>query len=79
MVVVHVLGDRHKHAFVALHAVAGLNLGGCKNRDDDGKDYHQDRNALFGENPFNPFPKVLVQGGEQDDSRNELHDKQGQR
>ena len=60
MVVVHVLGYRHEYAFVALYAVTGFNLGGRKNSDDCGKNQHQDRNALFGKNPLDPFSKVLA-------------------
>ena len=70
LVVIHVLGDRHEHAFVALNAVAGFNLGAGENRNRGGKGKHQNRNLLFGQNTLEPFAKILVQKGENDDACN---------
>ena len=60
MVVVHVLGDGHENAFVALHSVASLDLGACENRDGDRKDYGHDAHGLFGEDSLDPFPEILA-------------------
>ena len=75
LVVIHVLGNRHEHAFVALHAVAGFNLGAGKNRNRRGKGKHQNGNLLFGQNSLDPFPEIFMQECENDNGCNQLNNK----
>ncbi len=75
MIVIHVLGDGHEHALVALHAVAGFDLRPCEDRYRDRKHEHHDAHGFFGEDTLNPFPEVLAQKAEKYDSCNELDPK----
>lgn len=75
LVVIHILGNRHEHTFVALHAVAGFNLGASENRNCRGKGEHQDRNLLFGQNALDPFPEIFMQERKNDNRCNQLNDK----
>ena len=79
LVVIHVLGDRHEYAFVALNAVAGFNLGAGEDRNRGGKGNHQNRNLLFGQNSLDPFPEILVQQGENGNACNQLYYKKRER
>lgn len=60
VVVVHVLGDGHKDAFIALDAVASFDLHAGKDGYYSRKDDYHDANRLFGEDSFDPFPKIFV-------------------
>ena len=73
-----VLTHDPESALLALDAVARLDLGCRKDRDDGGEGDHQEGNLFFGKDPFDPFSKILVQGNEKGDAYNELRDKQGQ-
>ena len=75
LVVIHILGNRHEHTFVALNAVAGFDLGACKNCNRCGKGKHQDGNLLFGQNSLDPFPEIFMQECKNDDGCNQLNDK----
>ena len=76
VIVVHVLGDGHEHALVALNAVAGLYLGAGEYRDADGRRYGEDAERLLGEDSLQPFTEVLVQEAEKDDGGDELDGEQ---
>ena len=75
---VHVLGDRHEHAFVALDPVSGLYLGAREDGDGDGRNQGGKGDGLFGKDSLQPFPEILVQGDKQGDSRHQLHHKEGE-
>lgn len=75
LVVIHILGNRHEHTFVALNAVAGFNLGASENRNRGCKGEHQNRNLLFRKNALDPFAKIFMQEGENDNRCNQLNDK----
>ena len=79
MVVVHVLGDGHEYAFVALHAVAGLDLRAREDGDRDGENGGHDAERFFGEDSLDPFAEILVQEREEGDSCCELYEKQRKR
>jgi hypothetical protein len=78
VIVVHVLGDGHKDAFVALDAVASFNLGERKERNGDGKDDGHDAEGLCGEDSLDPFPEILAQETEKDNAYNELDSEKGE-
>lgn len=78
LVVVHVLGDRHEYAFVALDAVAGLDLGCCKDGNRDGKEDHQNGNLLFGKDGLEPLPEILAEDDCENNDCNKLDCKKGQ-
>ncbi len=73
MVVVHALRDGHKDAFVALDSVASLDLRPCENGYRDCEHEHHDAHGFLGEYSLDPFPEVLAEQAEKDDSCNELH------
>ena len=79
MVVIHVLRDGHEHAFVALHAVAGLDLGPGEDGDGDCEGDREDADCLFGEDSLDPFAEIFVQEREEGDSCCELYEKQRKR
>ena len=72
VIVIHVLGDGHKDAFVALDAVACFNLGKRKDRNRDCKDDGHDAESLCGEDSLDPFPEILAQETEENDACDEL-------
>ena len=79
VIVVHVLGYGHEHAFVDLYAVAGFNLGACENGNGDREHESHDANGLCGEDTLDPITKILAQKNEKDDAKDELNSKKRER
>jgi hypothetical protein len=79
VVVVHVLGNGHEDAFIALDAVAGLNLCACENGNGYGEHECHDADGLFREDSLDPFSKIFAQKTEKADAKEELDSKKRKR